>query len=606
VKNCRQKLADHLFKKALYLLLFFGLVASNSYAFSDSSKKQFFHFSNPFSHLKNPFKKNKLKYIDTISTTSSIFRLDEIKSRVIKTTTYPVPVGFNDFEENLRDMQLLGKIPSDNSFTNRPYYLNTQLTYDSLLKLIDTSIKYGGYLTKKKSFEVRLTPFNILQKYTSDHPYGYNDGPLNYSKGYQFLVSGGIAMRWKFISLQLRPEFYKTASDNYETGNGWGVVTNSISNFIPGQSSFNINLGPVTISAASQNLWTGPGVSNSLILSNNAQGFRHLSFKTNRPLKTPIGNIEFNFISGNLTRKLNTINELEMKYISEYPSIHPQGSFYWNSNVPLPDQRRYNLFLFSVSPRILKNSNFGFIRVFQNYIPANSYDRIDFVNDYLPYFNGIFRSSYTDDNFPRDQKLLFFSKFLFPNDHAQIYFETAFNDGVVNFRDLMLRIQRTTAYTFGFNKYFFFSNKKYISLNFEATRIAELPNYLISQAGTFYIHGLILEGYTNNEQIIGAGVGNGNNAQNISFKIHKGINNFGFRFEHISQGPINYSGNFYSLGIRSTLWNDYLYGFEGNYKILNNVFLKSQINFINSRNYLWIKDNKHSNLFLLMNIIYLW
>ena len=104
------KVANSFFRKILLLLLVFFTVANNSYSSTDSSKKQFLHFSNPFAHLKNPFKKNKLKYIDTISTRSSNFRSDEIKSRVIKYTTYPVPVGFNDFEENLRDMQLLGKI----------------------------------------------------------------------------------------------------------------------------------------------------------------------------------------------------------------------------------------------------------------------------------------------------------------------------------------------------------------------------------------------------------------------------------------------------------------------------------------------------------------
>ena len=243
--------------------------ANKAFAVPDSAKKHFFHFSNPLKYLINPFKRNTVKYIDTISAKSASFHLNQESTKVRKVTTYPVPVGYNDFEENLRDMQLLGKIPTENSFTNRPYYLNTQLTYDSLLKLIDTSIKYGGYLAKKKNFEVRLTPFNILQKYTSNHPYGYNDGPLNYSNGYQFLVSGGIAMRWKFISLQLRPEFYKTASNYYQTDNGWGTISNKISEIIPGQSSINFNLGPIVLSASSQNLWLGPGVFNSLILSNN-------------------------------------------------------------------------------------------------------------------------------------------------------------------------------------------------------------------------------------------------------------------------------------------------------------------------------------------------
>ena len=598
------KVANSIFRKILLLLLLFVTVANNSYSSSDSSKKHFFHFSNPLTHLKNPFKKNKPKYIDTITTTSSNFRLDEINSKVIKTTTYPVPVGFNDFEENLRDMQLLGKISSDNSFTNRPYYLNTQLTYDSLLKLIDTSIKYGGYLTKKKSFEVRLTPINILQKYTSDHPYGYNDGPLNYSKGYQFLVSGGIAIRWKFISLQLRPELYKTASDYYETGNGWGAVTNSVTKIIPGQSSLNINLGPITLSAGTQNLWTGPGVSNSLILSNNPQGFRHLSIKTNKPIKTNIGDFEFNLLSGILEHMQNQVNEVWMNK-SYYTYKYPITSYY-DSDKPFPLYRYYNSLNFGFSPKFLPNLTIGFQRAFQNYIPSTTFSNLNFYNEYFPVFNGIFRTKYTDDNFPRDQKLAFFSKFLFPKSNFQLYFEFAYNDGVVNFRDLLLRSQRSSAYLFGFNKHFYIDNRRTLSLNFETIRLAELPNYLVSYAGTIYQHGLVLEGYTNNEQILGAGVGNGNNAQQFSINLHRGFNIFGLKFEHIAQGPINYSGNFFTLGIRTTLWDDYLFGFHINQKISNNLLFKSQINIINSKNYLWKQSNNHTNLFLLLNLIYLW
>jgi hypothetical protein len=604
VKNCWQKLADYLFKKGLFLLLLFSLVAFNAHAFSDTSKKHFFHFSNPFTHLKNPFKKNKLKYIDTISVTSSNFRLDEIKSRVIKTTTYPVPVGFNDFEENLRDVQLLGKIPSDNSFTIRPYYLNSQLTYDSLLKLIDTSIKYEGYIVKNKNYEFRLTPFNILQKFTSDHPYGYNDGPLNYSKGYQFLVSGGIAMRWRFISLQLRPEFYKTASDNYETGNGWGAVTNSVTKMIPGQSSLNINLGPITLSAATHNLWTGPGVFNSLILSNNAEGFRHLGIKSNKPLKTSIGNFEFSILSGMLEHLQLQVNEIAIRK-SFYPNNYP-NEFYYNASIPFPKYRYINHFIFSFLPKFLPNSIWGFQRVFQNYLPAKPNSSLNFTNEYFPVFNGIFRTTYTDDEFPRDQKFAIFTKMQFLKSNMEVNFEFAYNDGVANFRDLMLRSQRASAYTFGINKLFQLKKNKFISLNFEATRIAELPNYLVSYASTFYLHGLILEGYTNNEQILGAGVGNGNNKQGFSFSIINGINKIGFRFEHIAQGPYNYAGDYFSLGVRNILWDDYLYGIKFNYKIYNNLFLKSQINLIYSRNYLWKKDNQHKNLFLLLNLIYLW
>ena len=580
------------------------MVANQTFAIPDSAKKHFFHFSNPLKYLKSPFKKNTVKYIDTISTKSPSFHLNEQNTKIRKVTTYPIPVGFNDFEENLRDMQLLGKILADNSFINRPYYLNTQLTYDSLLKLIDTSIKYGGFLAKKKSFEIRLTPFNILQKYTSDHPYGYNDGPLNYSKGYQFLVSGGIQMKWKFISLQLRPEFYKTASDYYETGNGWGAVTNSLTKVIPGQSSLNINLGPLLLSAGNQNFWSGPGFFNSLMLSNNAQGFKFLNIKNIKPINLLIGKIEFNLISGILNKKNHQLNEVFFNE-SDYPNNYPNTNFY-NSKLPYPKERRLTSFIFTLNPIFMKNVYFGFNRTFMTYVPLQPGSSTTFSNEYLPVINGIFRTQYLDDNLAVDQKLNFFSKFIFPKDHSQIYFEFLFNDGVANYRDLVLRSQRATAYLFGFNKYFKLKKDNYVALNFEATRIAELPNYLISFAGTIYEHSKIYEGYTNNEQLLGPGSGNGNNSQQISILFNNSYSQFGLKFEHISQGPINYINNYFTLNLRKILWDDYLYGAQFNYKIKKNILIKSSLSIVFSKNYLWKKNNFKTNFFPIVNLIYLW
>ena len=71
-------------------------------------------------------------------------------SNLPKTASIAVPVGFMDIDEQVRNLQLLEKTPSDNSLTIRPYYTNTSLSYAKLLNLIDTNMKYDGVLYQDK------------------------------------------------------------------------------------------------------------------------------------------------------------------------------------------------------------------------------------------------------------------------------------------------------------------------------------------------------------------------------------------------------------------------------------------------------------------------
>jgi hypothetical protein len=141
----------------------------------------------------------------------------------------PMAVGYTDFDDNIRDLQLLGKLQPEQSLTIRPYILTPKLGYDSLLAMIDPEFENHGHLVERKHSDIQLLPINFLQKYNSHHPYGWNDGPLSFSKGYQFVGSGGVYMRWRNIHLTLRPEFFKTASDPYETNSDWGQRTSALS-----------------------------------------------------------------------------------------------------------------------------------------------------------------------------------------------------------------------------------------------------------------------------------------------------------------------------------------------------------------------------------------
>ena len=506
-----------------------------------------------------------------------------IKNKILM----PMAVGYTDFDDNIRDLQLLGKLQPEQSLTIRPYILTPKLGYDSLLAMIDPEFENHGHLVERKHSDIQLLPINFLQKYNSHHPYGWNDGPLSFSKGYQFLGSGAVYMRWRNIHLTLRPEFFKTASDPYETNSDWGQRTSALSKLTFGQSSLRMDFGPITLGASTQNLWFGPGRYSSLLMSNNAQGFNHFSISTNRPLKTPLGSFELNIIGGTLTA--NSIQGFENKYLKVDR---------------LEGYSRYlNILSLTYNPIFFKNLYLGAVRAFQQ--PTQKAPSNNLTNYYLITLQPLFRRQYQDDNRPVDQLISGYIKYVFPREHAEIYFEYGWNDGSSNLRDLTLEVAHSSASIFGLKKLQYLNEHLFLSIEAEATKMAQSPGYLQRNAADWYIHGLLTDGYTNENQIMGAGSGLGNNLQTMSISLNKGWTKYGIKFQHISQNPMRLVTDWKNAYLGSIDWDDYSYGIILKHKY-KNILFNLNIDWVNSKNYLWQDNNNISNLYFFFNTIYLW
>ena len=498
----------------------------------------------------------------------------------------PIPVGMTDIDELVRNLVLLDKIPSNTNLTVRPYYTETKLNYPSLLKIIDSSIDYDPMLFKTGSLIIKKLPIQLGQKLNTHHPYGGNDGALSYSKGYQFQVSGGIFAQWKNFKLQLRPEYAQTASQKYETG-AWGQVNPAYKKLFLGNSSLRVDLGKVSFGASTQNLWWGPGIYNSILMSNNAQGFFHYSLNSNRPIKNFLGTFQFQVITATLTQ--DSIQGFENNGLRR-------------RNINKSDRFLSSLAL-DYQPSFLKNISFGINRSLQSYK-----DRLptDFVQKNIPVLSAFFGS--TDaarDTFPQDQTVSIYTKWMFPKSHAELYYQFAYNDAKANWRDFWLDMSHSTAYILGFKKLFILKNERYLDLGMEVIKLGQTPSYLHRNAGNFYEHSQIREGYTNQNQIIGAGSGFGNNMQTMQLSMNKGWNKFGFIFHHIQQNPMALVSGVNHLGLRKIKWDDYSYGIQSRFKY-KNILFNANIEWVNSNNYLWIGGNKTNNLYAYFNTIFLW
>jgi hypothetical protein len=511
----------------------------------------------------------------------------EIKDALITVrSSLAIPVGFTDIDEQIRNLQLLNKIPSDQSLTIRPYYTDTKFNYTKILSLIDSNIQYNGILYQSRGNSISLLPINFSQKLNTDHPYGWNDGAMSFSKGYQMQVGAGIFASFGNLKVQLRPEFVKTASGQYETNQSWGLVTNGLSKILPGQSSVRYDLGKVSLSASTQNLWWGPGIVNSMLMSNNAPGFFHYSFATNRPLKTFLGNFQFQLISATL--KQDSSQGFEHRNLKKL-------------NIQNRD-RAYNALTFTFQPVIMKNITFGLTRAFQNLAENNI---AGFVPKYLPVLGSFFGSAY-NDTINRDQILSFNTRWVFPKNHAEVYFEFGYNDAKDNFRDLMLDMSHASGYIFGFKKLSYLNKMDYLDFGAEVIRMAQTPSYLMRNAGNFYEHGSMTEGYTHNNQILGAGSGFGNNMQTVNLSYNRGWNKYGLIFNHIVQNPTQIvTGSIENLGLRTTKWEDFSYGIQSRYRY-RNILFSANLEYVNSKNYLWTNGTNRTNIYAFINTIFLW
>ena len=501
----------------------------------------------------------------------------------------PMAVGYTDFDDNIRDLQLLGKLQPEQSLTIRPYVLTPKLGYDSLLSMIDPEFENHGHLVERKHSDIQLLPISFLQKYNSHHPYGWNDGPLSFSKGYQFVGSGGVYLRLRNIHLTLRPEFFKTASDPYETSKDWGQRTSALSKLTLGQSSLRIDFGPISVGASTQNMWLGPGQFSSLLMSNNAPGFNHFSFGTNRPLKTLLGNFELNVIGGNL--KYNKGQGFENSNLKLYSLTNENTSY-------LPNY--LSLISISYNPIFFKNFFLTANRAFT--LPSQEKPSSRLKEYYLIALKPLFRNEYQDNSLPIDQILSGSAKYVFPKEHAEVYFEYGWNDGSSNSRDLILDMAHSATSIYGLKKIQYLSNNSYLNFEAEVTQMSQRPSYLQRNAGNWYVHQN--GGYINENQILGAGSGWGNDLQTFAISLNKGWNKYGIKFQHISHNPIGVT-NILAYDGGDPLWDDYAYGIQLKQKYRHFLF-NLNIEWVNSKNYLWQNNNKASNVYVFLNTIYLW
>ena len=532
-----------------------------------------------------------------------------------------VPVG-TTVEDYYRRLQLLGQLDSSISFTNRPITpeaIKKENIFDPEEQLLKEGwLKKSGPLHfAKGKGTFQILPFSWQQQFNSHHPFGWNDGPMIPAKGYQTLVTGGIFAKIGPLSIQLKPEYVYAQNADFESygdnrsdaevavyyGGNYNLIDNperygnqSYSKLRWGQSSIRLTVGPASLGLSNENIWWGPGLKNSLMMSNNASGFKHVTLNTVRPVKTYIGSFEGQIIGGRL--ESSGFSPLDNTALSSGTVVYDK---------PREDWRYLAGLNISYQPKWIPGLFLGFTRTFMSY-GSDLNELADYIPFFVPFQKVKIGEGAGDDGNARDQRTSLYGRWLFPKAHAEVYFEYGLNDNSYNFRDFIGSPDHSRAYLFGFKKLVPLKKREgeFIQFNAEITQMSQtIDGLLLRGAGSFYYHGEVRQGYTHNGEVLGAGSGTGGNLQSFELSWVKGFKKLGLSFDRLEHNRDFYdSSGFSTAKGGSRNWVDFAFAAVGewNYK---NLLFNAKLQGIKSLNYQWRqKDFTESQYYIPHNTVY--
>ncbi len=482
-----------------------------------------------------------------------------------------LPVG-NPLEDYYRRQQLLGKLDSSISFTSRPFFQETRLEDWKTGRPVLTS--------SRPLVLFHLLPITWQQQFNSHHPYSLNDGGMIPARGYQSMVSAGFFAKIGPLSVQFQPEFVWAENKPFETFisekksaaqigafNSFNSIIDFPESFpgkpynkaFLGQSSVRLTAGPVSIGVSTENLWWGPGMRNTIMMTNSAAGFNHFTLNTVKPIRTYVGSFEGQIIGGKLESS-NTVS-----------SENKQDDWRYLSGIVATYQPRWvpGLFL-------------GATRTFLTY----SKDIKSGIMGYFPVFQGVSKKSLFGEGeapSPDDQRISAFIRWLLPKDHFEVYVEYGKEDHNFDMRDFLLQADHTRAYILGFRKLYPLNknDNSYLGFNFEMTQMEQNLTNRGRASSYFYAHGELRQGYTQQGQMVGAGIGPGSNLQTASVSWYKGFKSLGVQVErYVHNNNLFYT----STGDIRAHWVDINLALLGEWN-WKKLFFTAKLETIRSMNY---------------------
>lgn len=520
--------------------------------------------------------------------------------------TQSLPVGSMILDEYYRRAQLNGEIDSNVSFTIRPLF-PVQAFKNNDFYNPDSVIGRNKLLRIKNSWNdsgmgiVKLLPVTWQLQNNSHHPYGWNNGALIPAKGLQSMISAGIYAEYGILKFQLQPEYVWADNLNFEefptdyANSLWARYYDFHYNLIDlpekfgdgtyrrtslGQSSIRATFDPVSIGLSNENLWWGPGIRNSLVMSNTAAGFKHITVNTVKPVNTPIGSFEGQMVVGRLK---------DSGFDAPQPDSMLTNPFVKDK---LQDDRYLGGLVVTYHPKWIEGLFLGFIRTSQKY-------RLDMkAMDYFPLLLP-FRNFMAQEPLKKktDQYSSVFARWIFTKAKGELYFEYGRNNHPYNYENFPESSEHSAAYIFGLRKLLETNiSGGQIQIGVEVSSLQSPGGYPNKSGEAWYVDSYLKSGHTHQGELLGAGVGPGGSSQTFDVSWFRGLKKIGIQLErHVRNNDAFYHLFLHTRDPRRH-WVDLSAQANGqwNYK---NLLLNANLGFIRSLNYQYFLVQKDPLVF---------
>lgn len=401
-----------------------------------------------------------------------------------------------------------------------------------------------------KNFRYLLGNVSVTQRINDTMNVSSNDGSMLPAVGLQQRVSVNLGLNYKRFYLHLAPEllmaenkslppFQSDPQDvNYyaryylyhvnKVDMYWRFGKEKINQFLPGQSSFRYQDDQFSVGISTENLWWGPSLRNSLVLSNNANGFPHLTFNTVKPKQTKFGRIEAQAILGQLQNPS-----------MEHPDNETMKNI-WRDGIYFKDTvARYMAgFVISWEPKWTPNFFIGMSSSVSGYMKGDDKRVVAY-----PLFGS-----------RKPIKLgALFLRYVMPKDNTEFYAEFGRADKMATPLNL-IRDSIPMGYIAGIRKFVPISGgKSHFFIGLEVSRL-EMPDprlifpinapFGVPLTNSWYTGSEVRQGYTNNGQVMGAWAGPGTNSQTLQLGWVKGAKRITITGERVQHNSDFYYYNY--------------------------------------------------------------
>ncbi len=399
------------------------------------------------------------------------------------------------------------------------------------------SVAMSGYLMRSASSLTRLVTdssgrarfsllqFDALATSNSQLPFAGNDGAMWAGRGISVSVTGGIGLSWHRLRAIVAPTIWRASNRDFSVPTDPELVPTiplprspwsspyhwySRSLDLPrrfgsstllavdlGQSSVWFNWDRVAVGLSNEQQWWGPGLQNALLMSNNAAGFGHFFIRTPRPLQSSAGAFEASYLLGTLT-----------------------ASPFFESGATTNPARSISAAAVTFAPRRVFGLTVGVSRL----VLASMDARTDVWGHVLD----ILRSVPTPNDRPyqdptqirgKDQLFSLFSRWVFPEDRAEVWAEWGRADQPESLSDFATSPGHSQAYTIGAQATKEVSERWSLLAQFEHTKTQQSGTFRERPSGSWYTSRAVLQGFTQRGQILGAAVGPGANSQWLALDL---------------------------------------------------------------------------------------